>query len=251
MSPLFRLIPYFFAFLLLLPNYAAAAPAFPRLAKPPIGDRWFSISKDKEQTGFNHIEISEAGGGYEIIVESGAKMTVLGFSRDASSWERYLVNPDLSLRSFEVDEVVDGKPVKLKGEMTADGVRVSVTAAGKTKEKILKAKGAVYPPPAVNIYPLMQGGEPGKSFKVKMLDIEAVKVIGVKISVIGVETPAGGAATVHMQNDLYTFVDNDIWVDHSGNTVKESVRHGLIVTQAVDREAGRKFLATHSGMKRR
>ena len=52
-------------------------------------------------------------------------------------------------------------------------------------------------------------------------------------------------------NDLYTFVDNDIWVDHSGNTVKESVRHGLILTQAVDREAGRKFLATHSGLKRR
>ncbi len=146
MKHFLRLIPYFFAFLLLLPNFAAAAPAFPRLAKPPIGERWFSISKDKEQTGYNRLEISEAAGGYEIIVESGAKMSVLGFSRDASSWERYLVNPDLSLRSFEVDEVIDGKPVKLKGEVTAAGVRVSVTAAGKTKEKILKAKGAVYPP---------------------------------------------------------------------------------------------------------
>jgi hypothetical protein len=251
MKHFLRLIPYLFALLLLLPNFAAAAPAFPRLAKPPIGERWFSISKDKEQTGYNRLEISEAAGGYEIIVESGAKMSVLGFSRDASSWERYLVNSDLTLKSFEVDEVIDGKPVKLKGEVTADGVRVSITAAGKTKEKILKAKGAVYPPAAINIYPLMQGGEPGKSFKVKMLDIEAVKVIGVKISVIGVEAPAGGAATVHMQNDLYTFVDNDIWVDHSGNTVKESVRHGLILTQAVDREAGKKFLATHPGLKRR
>lgn len=251
MNPFLRLIPYLFTFLLLLPNYAASAPAFPRLAKPPMGEHWFSISKDKEQTGYNRIEISEAGGGYEIIVESGVRMTILGFSRDASSWERYLVNPDLSLRSFEVDEVIDGKPVKLKGEVIADGVRVNITAAGKTKDKILKAKGAVYPPPAVNIYPLMQGGEPGKSFKLKMLDIEAVKVIGVKISVIGVETPAGGAATVHLQNDLYTFVDNDIWVDHSGNTIKESVRHGLIVTQAVDRDAGRKFLSAHPGLKRR
>jgi hypothetical protein len=141
--------------------------------------------------------------------------------------------------------------MKLKGEVTADGVRVSVTADGKIKEKTLKAKGAVYPPPAVNIYPLMQGSEPGKSFKLKMLDIEAVKVIGVKITVIGVEPPAGGTSTVHMQNDLYTFVDNDIWVDHSGNTVKESVRHGLIVTQAEDREAVRKFLVTHPWLKRR
>ena len=251
MNLFLRLIPFFFAFLFMSSHYAAAAPAFSRLAKPPLGERWFSISKDKEQTGFNHIEISEAGGGYEIIVESGAKMTVLGFSRDAKSWERYLVNPDLSLRSFEVDEVVDGNPMKLKGEVTADGVKVSVTAEGKTKEKTMKAKGAVYPSPAVNIYPLMQGGEPGKSFKLKMLDIEAVKVIGVKISVIGTEALEGGTATVHLQNDLYTFVNNDIWVDHSGNTVKESVRQDLIITQAVDREAARKFLATHPGLKMR
>jgi hypothetical protein len=69
--------------------------------------------------------------------------------------------------------------------------------------------------------------------------------------VIGAEAPAGGAATVHMQNDLYTFVDNDIWVDQSGNTVKESVRHGMIITQAEDREACRTFLATHPSLKRR
>lgn len=250
MNLFLRLIPYFFAFLLLSPHYAAAAPAFPRLAKPPTGERWFSIIKDNEQTGFNRIEISEAGGGYDIVVESGARMTIFGFSRDASSWERYRVNSDLSLRSFEVDEVIDGKPMKLKGEVTADGVRVNVTAAGKTKEKTLKAKGTVYPPPAVNIYPLMQGAEPGKSYKLKMLDIEAVKVIGVKITVIGAETIAG-TATIHMQNDLYTFVDNDIWVDHGGNTVKESVRHGLILTQAEDRETARKFLLTHPWLKRR
>ncbi len=245
-----RLIPLLFAFLLLT-SYATAAPSIPRLTKPPVGEHWFSISKDKEQTGFNRIEINEAGGGYEIIVESGAKMTVLGFSRDATSWERYVVNPDLTLKSFEVDEVINGKETKLRGEVTAEGVRVNVIRDGKTKDKLLKAKGAVYPPPVMNIYPLMQGWEPGKSFKIKMLDIEAAKVIGVKISVIGAETATGGATVVHMQNDLYTFVDNDIWVDLNGNTLKESVRHGLIVTQAADREGARKFLAAHPSLKRR
>ncbi|HEX9022822.1 MAG TPA: transglutaminase domain-containing protein, partial [Geobacteraceae bacterium] len=158
MTLFLRFIPIFFALQLLIPQFAAAAPAIPHLAKAPLGERWFSISKEKEQTGFNRIDISEVKGGYEITVESGAKMKILGFSRDAVSSERYLVNPDLSLRSFDVDEVIDGKPVKLKGEVTADGVRVTVTAAGKTKEKLLKTRGAaVYPPPVVNMYPLMQG----------------------------------------------------------------------------------------------
>ncbi len=243
-----RFVPFFFAIQLLIPHFAAAAPSIPRLTKAPLGERWFTISKDTEQTGFNHIDISETKGGYEITVESGAQMTILGFSRDAISWERYLVNPDLSLKSFEVEQKIDGKLIRLTGEATAEGVRVSVTAAGKTKEKLLKTKGAVYPPPVINMYPLMQVGD-GKTFKLKMLDFEAVKIIGVKMSVIGIETTPGGATLVHMQNDLYTFVDNDIWVDLHGNTVKESVRHGMIITQSVDREAGRKFLAAHPGLK--
>ncbi len=250
MTLFLRFIPALLGLFLLFPDFAPAASAMPRLTKPPMGDRWFSISKEKEQTGFNHVEISEASGGYEIVVESGAKMTIFGFTRDAVSWERYMVNPDLSLKSFEVDEVVDGKPMTLKGDVTGDGVRVFVTTGDKTKEKFLKAKGPVLPPPVMNIYPLMQGGEAGKSFKVKMLDIEKVKVVAVKISVVGSETLAG-KPVVHLQNDLYTFVDNDIWVDFSGNTVKESVRHGLIVTQAEDKETARKFLAAHPRLKRK
>lgn len=248
---LIRFIQVVFSIVLLLPHYAVAAQDIPRLTKLPLGERWYSISKEKEQTGFNRLEIRDSGGGYEITVESGAKMTILGFSRDATSWERYLVNRDLSLKSFEVDEVIDGKPMNLKGEVTADGVRVSITLAGSTKEKTLKTREAVYPPPVVNIYPLMHGGETGKSLRLKMLDIEKVKIVGVKISVIGVETPAGGAATVHLQNDLYTFVDNDIYLDLNGNTVRESVRHGLIVTQAEEGETVRKFLSKRAWLKRR
>lgn len=250
MTFIFRFVPFFFAFLLQFPHYAAATQGIPRLAKPPIGERWFSISKDKEQTGFNRLEIRDAGGGYEITVESGARMSVMGFSRDAASRERYLVNRDLSLKSFEVDEVISGKPMKLTGEVTPIGVKVTVSASGSTKEKTLKVKGPVYPPPVLNIYPLMQGGEAGQVFRLKMLDIEKVKIIGVKISVIGVET-LGGMATVHLQNDLYTFVDNDIWVDLRGNTVLESVRHGMIETQPGDGDGIRKFLATHPYLKRR
>lgn len=246
---IFRFIKVVSAIIILLPLYASAAQDIPRLTKLPLGERWYSISKEKEQTGFNRLEIRDSGGGYEITVESGAKMTILGFSRDATSWERYLVNRDLSLKSFEVDEVINGKPMKLKGEVTADGVRVSITAAGSTKEKTLKTREAVYPPPVLNIYPLMHGGEKGKTLRLKMLDIEKVKIVGVKISVIGVETPPGGMATVHLQNDLYTFVDNDIWLDLNGNTVRESVRQ--IVTQAEEGETVRKFLSTRPFLKRR
>jgi len=246
-----RFIPFIFVCLLVLPQFSSAVQEIPRISKPPIGERWFIISKNKDQAGYNRMEIRDNGSGYEITVESGAKFSVLGFSREAISWERYQVNRDLSLKSFEVDETINGKPMKLKGEVKSEGVRVSVSTDGGTKEKTLNVKGAVYPPPVINIYPLMNGGEAGKSFHVKMLDIEKVKVIGVKISVIGLETSPGGSQTVHMQNDLYTFVDNDIWVDTSGSTVREIVSRANIVTQAEDADSARKFLATRPWLKRR
>jgi len=251
MAILLRFVPFLFALIFMLPHYSSAANDIPRLTKPPMGERWFSISKNKEQTGFNRLDIRDTGNGYEITVESGTKMSVLGFSREAVSWERYQVNRDFSLKSFEVDEVIDGKPMKLKGEVNADGVRVSISTDKGTKDKTLKVSGAVYPPPALNIYPLMQGGEAGKSFHIKMLDIEKIKVIGVKISIIGLETSPGGAQSVHLQNDLYTFVDNDIWVDLGGGTIRESVSRANIITQAEDGDTVRKFLATRPWLKRR
>lgn len=251
MIPIHSIMPVLIALLLLLPSLSGGAQEIPRLTKPPVGERWFSISKNKDQTGYNRLEIRDNGNGYEITVESGTKMTVLGFSREAISWERYQVNRDLSLKSFEVDELLDGKPMKLKGEISAEGLRVNISTDKGTKEKILKVKGAVYPPPLLNVYPLMNGAEAGKNFHVKMLDIEKVKIIGVKISVIGLETSPGGSQTVHLQNDLYTFVDNDIWVELGGSTVKEMVRRANIITQAEDGDTVRKFLASRPGLKRK
>jgi hypothetical protein len=88
----------------------------------------------------------------------------------------------------------------------------------------------------------------GKRYRLKMLDIEKVKLVGVKITVIGSEMLPAGKPAVHLKNNLYPFVDNDIWVDYGGNTIRESVHHGLINTQAEDRESDEKFLQKHPGL---
>lgn len=230
------------AFFLLFPRYPALAEAIPRLTAPPLGERWFILSKNDEKSGFVRQEIVQTDDGFRIVVESSVAMEDMAFSRVAASWETYLVNRDLSLKSFEAAECVKGSSTKVKGEVTARGLRVTVAAGGGTKEKTLKAKGAIYPSAALNFYPLMQGAVPGKSFRVKTLDVEDVKLTEVKISVQGVATLPGGPATVHLQNDLYPVVDNDIWVDLSGNTVRESVRDGWITTQAEDRKTVGRFI---------
>ncbi|KAF0221390.1 MAG: transglutaminase domain-containing [Geobacteraceae bacterium] len=218
------------------------ARTIPPLAKPPIGERWFSISMNDERVGFGHVKITPTSDGYEISGEGSVKMLVLGFSREASARESYIVKKDLSLKSFAAEQIIDGSPLRLSGRVTAKGVRVTVESTGSKTEKTLKVKGAVYPSAVLNLYPLMQGVAPGKVYRLQMLDIEAVKIKEVNISAEGFETLPGDVETVHLRNDLYTFVDNDVWVDLQGNTVKESVRDGLIVTRPEDEGAARRFI---------
>lgn len=223
---------------------AGTKPSPPAPVRPPSGERWFGIFLGNERTGFAHQTIAEKDGGFEITVEGSVKMVVMGFSREASSRERYLVGRDLSLRSLAVEQVIDGTPLGVTGEATPMGVKVVVTAGGTKKEKLLPAKGAVYPPPALNILPLMKGTAAGKRFRVQMLDVEAVKVKEVTVTVAGFETLPDGTRAIHLRNDLFPLVDNDIWVDTLGNTLRESVRDGLVETVAEDEGRARQFIAS-------
>jgi len=227
--------------LALMPNRAAALN-FQPLAKPPLGDRWFGIFFNDERTGFVHVRIGESGAGYRIESESSVKMSGIGFSREASVRESYIVNRDLTLASFEVSQTIDGSPMKLSGEVRGKTVKVTVESAGNRKEKSLTTKGAVYPSAALNLYPLFQGAAAGKKYRVSMLDVEAVAVKQVRITALKYEK-LDGRDVLHLRNDLYPFVDNDAWVDQEGNTLRESVRDGWIETRAEDESTARAYLS--------
>ncbi|WP_157698813.1 transglutaminase-like domain-containing protein [Geobacter sp. DSM 9736] len=222
--------------------HAAATVLAAPLTAPPLGERWFGISMNGEKTGFAYLNVTTHPQGYEIVSEGSVRMTVLGFSREASGRERYIVGKDLSLRSFALEQTIDGTTMRLRGEAVPKGINVVVETKGNRKERLLRAEGAVFPPPAVNIYPLLSGAIKDKTYQLQILDVEAVKIKKVKVTVLGAEGGGGGMQqTVHMQNDLYP-VSNDVWVDMAGNTVRESVRDGLIETRAEPRQLAMNFL---------
>ena len=237
------------AHVFLLDSSFAAAPKA-NLSQIPLGTRWFSVSMNGERTGFSNLTIEVVPDGYRLSAEGSVKMLVLGFSREASSRESYQVARDLTLESFTASQTIDGSRMQVSGERTARGVKVTVETAGSRKEKLLKSKGPVYPMTALNLLPLLRGTLPGKSLRVTVLDVEAVKLKPVVIRVVGREPLPTGGSAIHLRNDLYPFVDNDVWVDEAGNTVRESVRDDLIVTEAEDGASAARFIAESAVAKR-
>ncbi|MHC1698713.1 MAG: transglutaminase family protein [Geobacteraceae bacterium] len=227
---------------LLLAPLAASARTFAPLIGPPAGERWFGIYFNDERTGFAHLVIKEIPTGYLIESDSSVKMSGFGFSREASVRESYQVNRDLSLHSFQVSQTIDGSPMKLTGQVGAKALSVTTESKGTRREKTLPVKGRVYPPVVLNIYPLMQKVTAGKKFRVTMFDPETAALKDVRITALGFET-LDGRDLLHLRNNLYPFVDNDIWVDSSGNTLRESVRDGWIETRAEKADEARAFLS--------
>lgn len=227
--------------LLLLAVGLGAVPAWggqiPRLTKPPLAERWFGIYVDGERAGFYHQTISETTEGYRMEGDGSVRVKVMGFSREATSREVYQVAKNLVLRSFEIEQNINGQLTRLTGKAGDASLVVRSEAGGKSYLKQMRVKGDVFPGPALNLYPLMRGVGAGKTAKLNAFDPEEGVVKEIKIEVLGEERTPDGQAALKLRNNLYPFVANDIWVDSQGNTLLESVRDGLVVTRAEDSTA--------------
>jgi len=215
----------------------AAAEPFKKLGKPPISERWFGIYVDKERVGFYRQTIAETPEGYRMEGDGSVRMNVMGFSKVASYREVYWVGKSLTLRSFEVEQTINGTVSRLKGNVNDTVMRVKSESNGKVTEKQLKFKGDIYPGPALNLYPMMRDMVAGRAYRIVTFDPEEVKLKEVTITVLGEGRSPDGHLALKLRNNLYPFVNNDIWMDGAGNTIMETVRDGLVTTKAEDPKA--------------
>jgi transglutaminase-like putative cysteine protease len=208
-----------------------AAP-MKKLEKPTLSEHWFGIYVDNDRVGFYRQQIFEVADGYRFEGDGSVRMKVMGFSKEASMRETYLVAKNLTMRSFDVEQTINGVSSRVSGKVADGRLRVNSDQNGKISEKQLKFKGDIYPGPALNIFPLMRDVTPGKTYKISTFDAEEIKIKDVKVTVLGEEKTPDGQLAIKLRNDLYPFVSNDIWVDPQGNTLIESVRDGLVTTKA-------------------
>lgn len=227
---------FFTITLIISGSQTAIAETLKKLDKPPFSENWYGVYVDNERVGFYRQKISETSDGYRMEGDGSVRMKVMGFSKESSMRESYLTGKNLALRSFEVEQNINGIQSRLSGRVVDGGMRIKSVKADNTSEKQLKFKGEIYPGPALNLYPLMRDTDPGKSYKILTFDPEEVRAKEIKISVIGPEKAPGGESALKLSNNLYPFVTNDIWMDSQGNTLFESVRDGLVTTRVENPE---------------
>jgi transglutaminase-like putative cysteine protease len=241
MNVYFRII--ITSLLVLCSSLTSLAAPFGKIEVPPLSERWFGIYVNSERVGFYRQRIDKSGDGYRMEGNGSVRMKVMSFSKEASMRETYLVSKSLALRSFDVEQTVNGTSSHVSGTVSGSTVHVKSEESGKTTDKMLKFKGDIYPGPALNLYPLMRTVTAGSSYKIQAFDPEEVKIKDIQITVLGEDKTSEGLPALKMRNNLYPFVNNDIWVDGQGNTVEESVREGLVTTKAERPDALGSFIS--------
>ncbi len=245
----------FFSFILLsaalaavfLSPVASASPVAPhKLSAPPLGERWFAILIDNEQVGFYRQQTTRlADGTYRLEGDGSVRMKVMGFTKESSSREIYLTSPNLALKAFEVEQTINGTKSRLTGKPVAGGLQIQRETNAKSSIRTVKVKGDLIPGPFLNLVPFFRPISSGKPLKVLTFDPEEASVKEVAITIMGEGATPDGQPALRLRNNLYPFVDNDIWVDRQGNTLLESVRDGLVITRA---EPAEKLAGFVSGM---
>lgn len=239
----FRSILLAASILVLCTGLSAQASQFGKIESPPLSERWFGIYVNSDRVGFYRQRIEKSGDGYRIEGNGSVRMKVMSFSKEASVRESYLVAKNLALRSFQVEQTINGSSSYLSGKVSSNTIQIKSDTNGKPTEKNIKFKGEVYPGPTLNLYPLMRGPSNGSIYKIQAFDPEELKIKEIQISVIGMDKTADGVPALKLRNNLYPFVNNDIWVDESGNTLEESVREGLVTTKAEQPKALGSFIS--------
>lgn len=210
--------------------YTQATP-FGKINTPPLSERWFGIYVDGERVGFYRQRIDKTDDGYRMEGSGSVRMKVMSFSKEASMRETYMVSKNLALRSFDVEQTINGSSSHISGKVSGSAVHIKSDTNGKISDKMLKFKGEVYPGPALNLYPLMRGVTAGTLYKVQAFDPEELKIKEIQITVLGLDKTSENLPALKLRNNLYPFVNNDVWVDGQGNTLEESVREGLVITR--------------------
>jgi len=219
------------AILVLCSTLTALAAPFGKIDELPLSERWFGIYVNSERVGFYRQRVDKSEEGYRMEGNGSVRMKVMSFSKEASMHETYLVSKNLAMRSFDVEQTVNGSASHLSGKVSGGAILIKGEANGRATSKTIKFKGDVYPGPALNLYPLLHGVTAGRSYKVNAFDPEEQKIKEIQITVLGEDKTTEGLPALKLRNTLYPFVNNDIWVDGEGNTLEESIREGLVTTR--------------------
>ncbi|MBW1899652.1 MAG: hypothetical protein JRI61_11415, partial [Deltaproteobacteria bacterium] len=202
-------------------------------------DSWMNIFQNGRKIGYSHSVFSKTGRNYTVMEDLYMRINTMGVEQDLKLITEGVLNPDLSLATFDFSISSGRFQFKASGKVTEGSISVRTEASGSTrtfkipvKEKPFLASGILQA--LANHHPA-----PGDSFTYSVFDpaqmsSQPIQLRVVKkedIFIMGKSAPALKVAIVYQGVTQYS------WVGEDGDLLKEEGVLGFRIEKTTKKDA--------------
>jgi len=218
---------------------------FDTIMKLPYRELWHGFIFNGEKVGFTYLKFHHHDMGHNVLITSRARLRIpfMGMRKEIHMKSEDVVRPDLSLVSFHYEQTIDDRNVTIKGSITNGTFRAAVTSDGVTKVIEKRLQTPVYPVSAINLYPVVQGIAPGRTYHFTVFDPQTRSFTPVSQTMLAYERsgslsvePSFKIKTCMHEHEVFT------WINRRGEPVFELGMGGILVTAKESEEDARRFL---------
>lgn len=206
----------------------------------PQKDIWAGLTLGDAKVGYAHTTVSAIGGArYEIVTESALLLRMLGFEKNIVFTTRDIVREDLTLDRFEAEFLMDGNRLTISGQADAGKLSVKLNNAGNEVIRNLEYAGPLYPASATGFHALIQGVEPGRSYRFTAFNPETLQIGIVEQRVEKYDPGDRFQGNAYSISTRMEGQDGTLWLDREGRFILETALSGAM-TAVPEGEPGAK-----------
>jgi hypothetical protein len=203
------------------PNVQQTSPALPQ--GPQAKDVWINILQGGHKIGFGHEELVPTDAGIDLRQRLQMRLKTLGLVQDIRMHTEAALTHEYALKTFSFRLQSGSFRTKIEGEASPDGLRLTTTAGGDTRQSLVPAEMPIYLPAGVTAALGGMSPAPGDEVRYPFFDPASMGQATLQARYVGDETiTIGGRDQPARHWKLYfKGANQSVWLAHSGEVLKE------------------------------
>jgi hypothetical protein len=215
----------------------------------PWREIWYGFVFNGEKVGFTHLKITKDAEKQDYRISSKAYLRIrfLGLDKKITMISEDVVHPDLSIVSFQYDQQMDDRPLRIEGKMADGRFRAVQKFGNETKIIDEPSSGRLYPASAINLYPVLQGMQVGSQYRFIVFDPQTQSFEEVLQTVAAFEeSPKLSVEPSYRIETRMHSQSVSTWINPQGKTLLELAMNGVLITYREEEAQAKKFLTEAS-----
>jgi hypothetical protein len=213
------------------------------LVKPT--ESWLGVYLAQEKIGYSVSKSQILPDGYQFLSRVKMQLKMMEQESEINSNFSCTTDTALVMKTFDMDFVSNERSFSAQGKISDSKLAITIKSGGETNSSVLDVPAKLYPASALGNVVAYQGVAPGKEFKLKVFEPTVMQVVDANVVIEKKEK-------VKIKNREYEAwktnvsmlgLTSTVWIDSTGETIKEESPPGMVMIQETPQEA----LAKESG----